>query len=149
MREIKFRVWVESYRYYDDEKERYIVVPAHMDYQPTAGQIKTYSREFIYDGGIVQDAKLRLNEACFTIKNLMQYTGLKDRKKREIWEGDILKIGAGLDFIAPVSYEPGYFGVWEPGDDNERALGFYGLNEICCDGLEVIGNIHENPELLK
>lgn len=78
--------------------------------------------------------------------HLMQYTGLKDKNGREIYEGDVLDIGLrnqdGKPVIAPVSYETyaaGYVldnggnGIWQR------------LTEDC----EVIGNIFENPELLE
>ena len=77
---------------------------------------------------------------------LMQYTGLKDNNGREVYEGDVLDIGLqnqdGKPVVAPVSYEKyiaGYVldnggnGIWQR------------LDEDC----EVIGNIYENPELLK
>ncbi|QOP49049.1 YopX family protein [Lacticaseibacillus paracasei] len=80
------------------------------------------------------------------LMTLMQYTGLKDKNGREIYEGDVLDIGLrnqdGKPVIAPVSYEKyaaGYVldnggnGIWQR------------LTEDC----EVIGNIFENPELLE
>jgi uncharacterized phage protein (TIGR01671 family) len=69
---------------------------------------------------------------------LMQYTGLKDKNGKEIYEGDIVKTRKGghkiiVEFIR---------GKFEPFDDS----GEYGhFAEEC----EVIGNIYENPELLK
>lgn len=77
------------------------------------------------------------------LMTLMQYTVLKDKNGREIYEGDVLDIGLrnqdGKPVIAPVSYEKyaaGYVldnGIWQR------------LTEDC----EVIGNIFENPELLE
>jgi len=82
---------------------------------------------------------------------LMQYTGLKDKNGKEIYEGDIVTIG--IDEIPPfftkgkVVYSPPAF-VLECEDGMERSLELlldYSSEEV----LEVIGNIYENPELLE
>lgn len=66
-----------------------------------------------------------------------QCTGLKDKNGKLIYEGDILKSG--------IHY---YQVVWHEGK--------FVLNKGCknypiggCDLMEIIGNIHENPELLE
>lgn len=89
---------------------------------------------------------------------LCQYTGLKDKNGKKIYEGDI--------FAVPE--EEGYFVVqW---GDGYFELQFYGYYEKCLDGnayetvwdkldvdpiwdwnlenMEIIGNIYDNPELL-
>jgi len=67
---------------------------------------------------------------------VMQYTGLKDKNGKEIYEDDILidHLGQHLQVI----FEAGCF------------LDGLLLNEIylSSDTSEIIGNIHENPELL-
>ena len=74
-----------------------------------------------------------------------QYTGLKDKNGREIYEGDILDIGLrdqdGKPVVAPVSYEAYLAGYVL---DN----GGYGIWQRLGGDCEVIGNIFENPELL-
>ena len=74
---------------------------------------------------------------------LMQYTGLKDEKGREIYEGDILfqKYGIRLNEIIVVKYEGASFVC----KDNE---GKYSMLYEVNDFFEIIGNIHQNPELL-
>lgn len=87
---------------------------------------------------------------------IMQYTGLKDKNGKEIYEGDILFRQTydpdGEQEIRIIKYHPVGFGEdWrlclinpqtkEP-DDN-----FYG-GVFWLDQREIIGNIYENPELL-
>ena len=80
-----------------------------------------------------------------------QYTGLTDKNGRKIFEGDIIKIR--LDYIEDdetISKVYDFNGVlcvdYETPDYNSTALGFlYGEGVY---EFEVIGNIHDNPELL-
>ena len=78
---------------------------------------------------------------------IMQYTGLKDKNGKEIYEGDIVK-GKGLDFYNPdvtrVVVEWLGCGSWYPFADNEDNMPY-----PYPEAEEVIGNIYENPELLE
>lgn len=93
---------------------------------------------------------------CLTYEHLevMQYTGLKDKNDKEIYEGDILVM----------SYETNILGTktirnkveWKGYSDGEYVdnvecwmCGNYPVSDWNTKDLEVIGNIYENPELLK
>lgn len=82
------------------------------------------------------------------VKTLGQLTGLKDKNNIDIYEGDILKIINGWndnEYITNVRYSSNVFCIDVQGFDyNVTPLGY--LDEECI--IEIIGNIHENPELL-
>jgi uncharacterized phage protein (TIGR01671 family) len=74
---------------------------------------------------------------------VQQYTGLKDSKGVDIYEGDIVKIEDKEEVrIYDIVFSHGYFGL-NRGSKFKHAL-MYPYTEI----IEVIGNIFENPELL-
>jgi uncharacterized phage protein (TIGR01671 family) len=73
-----------------------------------------------------------------------QYTGLKDRHGQEIYEGDILRDDEmGLNVVR---WEDGSFWLEMFYEGNQSLMEHLSdYNEVC----EIIGNIYENPELLK
>lgn len=126
MREIKFRAW---------EKSLQEIISVH-DIDFSSRQINT-------------NGAWRL----FNEVELMQYTGLKDKNGKEIYEGDIVEIhhpklrGVQDESIERgeivFNGERGGFAWKEP-----RTGILYGL--VTNDNAnEVIGNIYENPELLE
>ena len=99
---------------------------------------------------------------------LMQYTGLKDKNGKEVYEGDIVLIpsyykeiilddGSGPRYDEPqicdVEMLEGCWGVKIDNPDELFDRGFYSFlkikNDITDDPIEIIGNIYENKDLLK
>ena len=82
----------------------------------------------------------------------MQYTGLKDKNGKEIYEGDIVKYWDSYQMWLPavVSYVSGCLCLtWERWEGDEIFLcDLEEMNGLCV-GIEVIGNIYENSDLLE
>ena len=123
MREIKFRAWDKTERCWDVPKTEYSI---------QEGAKKLFYRK---------NEIVRFNRADII---LMQYTGLKDKNGKEIYEGDVLKIiNYTLEsdiFINTVTFNRGR---WQCG-----VLPLYNFFEVG-DTIEIIDNICENPELLE
>lgn len=102
----------------------------------------------------------------FQDEPVMQYTGLKDKNGREIYQGDIIKIASDKDGYGSTSYE-GYaeiitetcgfsFRLFNPSDKemDERHIPYdssslWHIRDDDGKNIEVIGNIYEHPNLLR
>ncbi len=120
MREIKFRAWRKNL--------------GGMFYLDKHGDMNSNSEQICL---------MNFLEQCDQEKTIdiewMQYTGLKDKNGKEIYEGDMFRISETPPEINRVVFEEGCWCLEE-----------HGLYLIdWCERGEVIGNIYENPELIK
>ena len=119
MREIKFRAWDKTNK-------------------------KMYKHEEIY----IWDRFMK-DDMSFQYAPLMQYTGLKDRNGKEIYEGDIVEYD---DFSMGIYLTREQPKIRSEVRYNDRTCGFkitgkfFGFKG---EKVEVVGNIYENPELLE
>lgn len=141
MRKIEFRAW---------EKENKILLPVS-SLNMSANTISVYNP----NDDTPYDYILNYSETI-----LMQYTGLKDRRGVDIYEGDVVRSNRTYPrdseaakkfngYVGQVYYDIELGSWWitttaEPCADHEHTC-----QAATVDAFEVIGNIWENPELLK
>lgn len=95
--------------------------------------------------------------AMFPRQLTMQYTGLKDKNGKEIYEGDILREVIGINMYTYLVKFGQYKDCDDWGNYEESGNGWYiyDLKDGEIDGFRnsseclIIGNMYENPELLK
>jgi len=114
----------------------------------------TASKEMIYDCGLLPSS----HEASYSCGSdghyinpsrddkriLMQYTGLKDKNGKEIFDGDIVKTATDKNMVVGWSERFASFVIKREGWMFQHWFGEAFESTDC----EIIGNIHENPELL-
>lgn len=137
MREIKYKAW--------DKKNKKWTLPLVV----TSGRI-TLIEPYEYR----KDTKGELVDV-----EVVEYTGLKDKNGKEIWEGDILEhtnddilsTNCGIKKIGRIYFENGAFLLevdvipWRKNPKGKMGVFLCQYNK----NSEVIGNIYENSELLK
>lgn len=90
------------------------------------------------------EGKVGYSEIAVNEETIGQFTGLYDKNKNEIYEGDILNVPGTLKKIE-VRFVRGVFAfLWNGNLDDESPV-----NTQTQEWAEIIGNIHDNPKLLK
>ena len=125
MREIKFRSWIDS------TLGDYMAVQGEPDLETLGSFMHHYS----------------------DCKNLMQYTGLKDKNEKEIYEGDIVSVEYGKGIVEYSEKQTMFIINWiEDNESYNESLAYNPRNYIygkTRKDIKIIGNIYENPELLQ
>ena len=146
MREIKFRAWHKTLNIMCGVSEITLYTRGIMMLLArNAEQMKLFQK--------MNEPINRCDELCVWVKevNLMQYTGMKDKNGVEIYEGDIIRV-TDVGEISELNSDTGLgavewldkWGFWNV-TSIENDLGYL----LYSYDVEVMGNIYNNPELLK
>jgi len=134
MREIKFRAW-------DNINKKIIRIPEDRDMEIILLQGGSSQIRLVENG--TGQFRGPLIEKEF---ELMQYTGLRDKNGKEIYEGDVVKVpyygklcDPRIEKVEIINCECEPFNSYNYSEDGYRNS----------EESIVIGNIHENPDLLK
>lgn len=134
MREIKFRAWdTKGYWVYPEgHPKRKFIQKMYYDvenlYDSCEGEATPGGRSF---GHLLRNKRYII----------MQYTGLKDKNGKEIYEGDIIKSEEGE--IAHIEFETH---ILQDMTGNCFGSGFFPQSDVNIEDCEIIGNIYENEE---
>lgn len=99
--------------------------------------------------GILVNDKTSCDECEVNTCTVGQFTGLYDKDGKEIYEGDILKWSKGRLYVVKFWEGMFYASVEECNDGILGGFPLHRLTEYEDGKCEIVGNIFDNPELLK
>ena len=118
----------------------------HFDKKPIHDCYNDKYRDFIVVNGIYGENHYPITE----LSSIGQYTGLKDKNRKKIFEGDILYQGAKMLGIVCISAR---YGISIQKKSSTWSLINFVLDSdfdtSVLSDVEVVGNIYDNPELIK
>lgn len=144
MRELKFRAWLDEYKQY---------IYFGGDYKEQTGRWGKGRCALLGNNYIAELYANEDNSNMFyqvhKVECIEQYTGLKDKNGKEIYEGDIIQ-EKGLLSLTCVEWNKNNARYMTRVLEESKCVSttFY-FDVIDALGCEVIGNIHENPKLLE
>lgn len=137
MREIKFRAWDELNKVMHNEFE-FI----------KSGNDNTDWIVFKSDKQKLEDGNVFSNPYFAQQLKVMQYTGLKDANRKEIYEGDIVEWVEAKPKNYQIEFIEGAFCLNNKSQSQEGCP--IDINTVYLNigrGIKVIGNIYKNPEM--
>lgn len=125
-REIKYQAWIS-------ELNKMVQVVSH-NFEVGGTHFKDLNgREYFINKGVI----------------LREYTGLKDKDGKEIFEGDVLHAKGFWGIYIVWDKENARFGIlntdWVVSQGHITKMPIFELSSV----YEIVGNIYENPELLE
>lgn len=142
-RPIKFRTWDKNRQSFIGPvnllgDQKYVILPENWPWEHYCEAVNLSS-----SAKTINEAFKEREDYARENWIIQQYTGLKDKNGKEIYEGDILKWHEGKNNLSEVIFQNGSFMV--------RGINwgaFWYLSDYC-DVYTCFGNVFENPELLK
>lgn len=127
-RTIKFRAW-------DKDRKRMVQGGLSFDYENQIHEEENIGVNNLYGAESEQIEEFEL----------MQFTGLLDKNGKEIYEGDVLTM-LNINYLVEWNDKKGRWNFYNPILSHPS---YWGLTAGQMKRCEVIGNIYENPNLLK
>lgn len=140
-RQIKFRAW-------DNKEKKWLLGYEY----PNLGGFSLYGESVVLGewGGVCSDFLFEKDGRKAEDLIVMQFIGLTDKNGKEIYEGDIVNfLDETLSVEMTDNNAGGKMGFGLVGSDGSECSYHYGTTKEDFTDCEVIGNIYENPELLK